>query len=141
MHFLQSCFSQRFLFPQNMATNTYKTKPKTTSQSEGRSLFTLIRKYVRFDFIFEQGLPVRYIPYLLYLTALGIFYIANRNYAEKTTAKLARLKTEVDDLRTDYITQKAEYMIQSKQSEVAKKVKDLGLEESETPPYKIVVEK
>ncbi|MBC8110620.1 MAG: hypothetical protein H7Y04_06125 [Verrucomicrobia bacterium] len=100
----------------------------------------MIEKYVRVS-IFEQGLPVKYIPYILYITFLGIIYIANRNFAEKNTAKLAKLKTRIDDIRTDYITQSAEYMTGSKQSEVAKKVKDrgLGLEESKIPPYKIEV--
>ena len=32
-------------------------------------------------------------------------------------------------------------MFASKQSEVAKKVKKIGLQESEKPPFKIVVEK
>jgi hypothetical protein len=123
-----------------MAVNTYRNAPSQKVQpqkEQGAGLFTLIRRYIRLDFIFEQGLPVRYIPYILFLTGLGIVYIANRNYGEKTTVRLSRLKTEVDDLRTEYITQKAEYMTASKQSEVAKKVKQLGLEESKTPPFKI----
>jgi hypothetical protein len=35
---------------------------------------------------------------------------------------------------------KADYMFASKQSEVAKKVRKIGLEESKTPPNKIVVQ-
>ena len=128
-----------------MAVNTLKNSPRekaenTKPKGKGRSIFSLIETYIRLGGVFEQGLPVRYIPYILYLTAVGIFYIANRNFAEKTAVKLNKLKTEIDDLRTLYITEQAEYMIGSKQSEVAKKVKDLELKESETPPYKIIVD-
>ena len=130
-----------------MAVNTYKNKPRKPSASSangnGKSVFALIEKYIRLDMIFEQGLPVRYIPYILYLTFLGIVYIANRNYAERTSTHITRLKALVDDLRTEYVTESAAYMIASKQSEVARKVKEegLGLEESRIPPTRIVVTK
>jgi len=48
--------------------------------------------------------------------------------------------TEVEDLRADFTTLKAELMFASKQSEVAKKVKEQGLEESMSPPYKIEID-
>jgi hypothetical protein len=51
------------------------------------------------------------------------------------------MQTEVEDLRADYTTLKADIMYASKQSEVARRVKDLGLKESINPPYKLVVEK
>jgi ABC-type transport system involved in cytochrome bd biosynthesis fused ATPase/permease subunit len=131
-----------------MPVNTYKNKPKikplSPNQNTGnRSVFALIEKYIRLDIFFDQGLPVRYIPYILYLTFLGIVYIANRNYAEKTATRITKLKALVNDLRTEYVTESAEYMIAGKQSEVAKKVKEkgLGIEESRTPPTKIVVPK
>jgi hypothetical protein len=50
------------------------------------------------------------------------------------------LENEVEDLRADVTTLEAEYMFSSKQSEVAKNVKTLGLEESKQPPYKIVID-
>ena len=103
--------------------------------------FSLLEHSLRLDTIFEQGLPVRYIPYLLYLTGLGVFYIANRHYAEKTARKLEKTKVEVDDLRTDYTTLKADYMFASKQSEVARRIATQGLSESSVPPFKIIADK
>ena len=50
------------------------------------------------------------------------------------------IQAEVEDLRADYTTLKANLMFASKQSEVAKKVRDLQLKESLTPPFKIEVE-
>lgn len=54
--------------------------------------------------------------------------------------QIDRLEDEVEDLRADVTTLEANYMFSSKQSEVAKKVKQLGLEESKEPPAKIIVE-
>lgn len=103
--------------------------------------FRLIENYVRMEFIFENGLPVKYIPYILFLTAIAIFYIGNTHYAEKTIRRIDKTKTEVDELRADYTTLKADYMHASMQSEVAKEVAPRGLYESSVPPYKIVVKK
>jgi hypothetical protein len=47
----------------------------------------------------------------------------------------------VEDLRADYTTLKSDLMFSSKQSEVARKVKEYGLKETLTPPYKVVVNK
>ena len=71
---------------------------------------------------------------------LAILYISNTHYAEKTVRRINAIQAEVEDLRADYTTRKADLMFASKQSEVAKKVKDLGLRESLTPPNKIEVE-
>ncbi|MEK6480763.1 FtsL-like putative cell division protein [Catalinimonas sp. 4WD22] len=119
--------------------NRYKIKTKE-SKPKGESLFTKIDRLLKVDTSFDSGLPVRFVPYVLYFTCLGLFYIGNNHYAEKTIRKINRLDEEVEDLRANYTTLKADYMFESKQSEVAKRVKKLGLEESETPPHKIIVE-
>lgn len=117
--------------------NTYR-KVKTNRKRSGESLFTKIEKFFRLDSSMEEGLPVRFVPYVLYFTVIGIFYIGNSHYADKTARKIVKLEREVEDLRADYTTLKADYMFASKQSEVAERVKKLGLEESSTPPYKII---
>ena len=86
-----------------------------------------------------EGIPLKYIPQILFVTALIIFYIGNNHYAEKTTRKIEKLETEVEELRADYTSLKADYMYSSKQSEVAERVSELGLEENEVPPVKIIV--
>lgn len=116
--------------------NTYKKVEKKRTRG-GESLFSKIEKFFKLDV--EDGLPVRFVPYILYFTLIGIFYIGNNHYADKTIRKITKLEQEVEDLRADYTTLKADYMYTSKQSEVANRVKKLGLEESSTPPYKIVI--
>lgn len=127
-----------------MATNTFKQpvkQPVASPRKKGNNVFKLIENYIKLGIIFENGLPVRYIPYMLFTAALAVFYIGNIHYAEKTVRKLDKLKIEVDDLRAEYITIRAGYEFDGKQSEVARKVSPIGLYESAVPPYKIRLRK
>jgi hypothetical protein len=72
---------------------------------------------------------------------IGLLYISNTHYADKATRQINSAQTEVEDLRADFTTLKSEMMFATKQSEVARRVKEMGLKESMKPPYKIVVEK
>lgn len=112
---------------------------KMNQGSSKGSFFSWIEKSLRLDG-FDQGIPLQFMPQLLFLTFLLIFYIGNKHFAEKTIRKINLIKNEVEDLRADYQTLKADYMFSSKQSEVAKRVKKLNLVESKEPPFKIVVE-
>lgn len=129
-----------------MSENKFKiTPPKNESSSSssggsGKSLFSGFEKRLKLDQYFEEGFPVQYLPKILYVMALSILYISNTHYAEKTVRQINAIQAEVEDLRADYTTQKADLMFASKQSEVARKVRDFGLKESLTPPYKVVVE-
>jgi cell division protein FtsL len=115
-------------------------KFKVNQGGTKESAFSKFEKYLKLDTAFETGLPVKFLPHVLFVTTIGIFYIGNSHYAEKTVRSIDRLKSEVDDLRAEYTTLKASQMLNEKQSEVAKKVRKLGIKESLQPPQKIVVE-
>lgn len=118
-----------------MVENSYKIKEET---EKGRSFFSFLEE-LKITMLFEDGLPVQYIPHAIFLAFVGVFYIGNTHYAERTIRKIEILEVEVEELRADYTSLKADYMFSSKQSEVAKKVKELGLEESMVPPNKIII--
>jgi hypothetical protein len=82
---------------------------------------------------------IRQLPYLLFLTFLGVIYIGNRFHAEKMVRQINDLKTEVGNLRAEQITITSELMNISRPSEVASLVesKGLGLKESLEPPKKL----
>lgn len=124
--------------PKNNAARM-KAKVEAPKQKSGFSIFVLLDKYTNVDFIFEEGLPIKYLPRVLFITAITLFYIGNTHYAEKTIRKINKLKVETEDLRADYTTLASDYMEASKQSEVARNVAPLGLEESSTPPYQVIV--
>ncbi|MCX4290646.1 MAG: FtsL-like putative cell division protein [Odoribacter sp.] len=81
----------------------------------------------------------RNIMFILFLTFLGIFYIANGYSTEKLYKKKVSMEREVRDLRFESITTAAQLMFISKQSEVKRRVNEEGLEleESKEPPVKI----
>lgn len=119
-----------------MADNTYKIGEPNSSK---KSIFRWIEKHLKLGDMFDNEVPVKYVPHILFITLLGIIYVGNTHFSEKTQRKVSRLQIEVEDLRADYTTLKAEYMYARLQSEVAKKIKKQGLEESQSPPYKIIV--
>ena len=124
-----------------MAENKFKVGTTTKQKTSASGVFSGFEKKLKLESYFEEGFPVQYVPKILFVMILGIFYIGNTHHAEKTVRKINDMQAEVEDLRADYTTLKADLMFSSKQSEVAKKVKVFGLQESLTPPYKIEVEK
>ncbi len=81
----------------------------------------------------------RNIVFILFLTFLGLFYIANGYSTEKLYKKKVRMEQEVRELRFESITHAAQLMFMSKQSEVKKRVnkEGLNLQESKEPPVKL----
>ena len=127
-----------------MAANTFRigTKKRNSGgkSSGGSSFFSGFEKRLKLENYFEEGFPIQYLPKILFVLFLGLIYIGNTHYAEKTVRKINALQADVEDLRADYTTLKSDLMFASKQSEVAKKVKNIGLKESLNPPNKIEVE-
>jgi hypothetical protein len=124
-----------------MKENKFKINAKPEATGTGASVFSGLEKKLKLETYFEEGFPVAYVPKVLFVMVLGLFYIGNTHHAERTVRQINNIQAEVEDLRADYTTLKADLMFSSKQSEVARKVKSYGLQESLTPPHKIVVEK
>ena len=103
-------------------------------------MFASLEQRLKLEYYFEDGFPVQYLPKILFVITIGLIYISNTHYAEKTVRRISAMQAEVEDLRADYTTLKADLMFASKQSEVARKVSVIGLKESLKPPYKVVVE-
>ncbi len=78
-------------------------------------------------------------PFVIFLAMLGMVYIANMHFAEKNIRNIDKLNKEVKELSWDFKTLKADLMLKSTQTEVAKQVDTLGLREPVEPPKKIVV--
>ena len=113
--------------------NTYKLPQR----KERGGLFRLINRFLRMDSSVSEVIHVRFLSQILFLAFLCLLYIGNRHYAEKKVRIINDLETEVEDLRADYTTLKADFMYKSKQSEVAKRAAELGLKESKEPPVLI----
>ena len=117
--------------------NTAKKPRKERKNRSGSSVFDVLERNLKMESWFEDGVPTKYFRHVLFLTGLGLLYISNTHYADRMSREFTGLKKEIEDLRADYTTLKADYMYESKQSEVAKKVKHLGLKEGGDAPVKV----
>ena len=92
--------------------------------------------------VLTRNWVVNKVPFIMFLTFLAILYIANRYHAERVVRETVKMQREVKELRFESITTAADLMYISKQSEVARMVKEkkLGLEELVEPPSKIVID-
>ena len=89
--------------------------------------------------IFERNQIVKAMPFILFLTVMIMFYIANSYYAEGVVRDIDKIKVDLKERRAEYISTKSMLMYQSKQSEVAKALLPTGVKESTEPPKKIFV--
>ncbi len=83
---------------------------------------------------------LKHLPFILFLTLIAIFYIANGYYADDKIREVNKVSNQLKELRSEYISTKSELMFASKQSEVAKSAEELGLKEPVVPPIKIEVD-
>lgn len=116
-----------------MAVNTYKHPEKRSSSN----FFGWLNRLFHLDDNLQQVIHIRFLPHILFVVLLLTIYIANRHSAEKKIRAISRLEVQVEDLRADYTTLKASYMFASKQSEVAKRARKLGLKENNESPILI----
>lgn len=118
-----------------MAGNTYRIPAK---ERRSGSMFTAIERMLHIDSSLGEVINVRFLPRILFISLLCVIYIGNRHNAEKKIRDISRLERQVNDLRADYTTLKADYMFSSKQSEVARRAARLGLKPSSIPPKKLI---
>ena len=83
---------------------------------------------------------IRQLPFLLTLTAMGLAYIFNSNYADKTVIQTNRTKSELEELRFNYINTKSKLMQGTRQSELVHRLEFRKVKESKIPPRKIIIE-
>jgi len=91
--------------------------------------------------ILTRDQVLRSLPFLFYIMFLGLLYISNTYYAERTQLRSYRLQKELKELRYEFVTARSQLMFESKQSEVARRLEASGLHESRVPPVKIMLKK
>jgi len=79
------------------------------------------------------------IGFILFLTLIGILYIANGYHMEKLHVRKVEMERKLVEMRFESITRASELMKISSLSNVLRRVHDSGLalEESKEPPVKI----
>ena len=126
--------------------NKFKEQPKGTPVVEKPSRPAKPNKIARSvlnvfsgNFLSKDYVIIQ-LPFILFLTVIGLGYIANGYYAEKSVREISRINSQLKELKSEFIINKSELMFMSNQSQVAHAAASLGLKESVTPPKKIVVQ-
>lgn len=91
-------------------------------------------------FFMDKDAARKWLPFVLFLFGIAVFYISYQHYAERTVRRTEKTLRAIKELRSEYLTTKAEVMKQSMQSEVARRLEETGIKELREPPKKIIVE-
>jgi Bacteriodetes cell division protein (FtsL-like) len=127
-----------------MATNTFRDRPEPAAVPKAKAprkagIFDRLNTWLTNRLELGNELPTETLRKIVWVGALGIFYIFVQHNYEGFIKKIDKARNDMEEKRAAYISQKSRYMFASKQSEIAKKLTDNGLEENITPPTKIVV--
>jgi hypothetical protein len=108
-------------------------KPKSKRKPSG------VKSILEGSFLVRDKV-IRLLPFLIFLTGIGLLYIFNSNYANRTIISISKTKKQIEEQRFEYINTKSKLMQTTRQTEIAKRLLNSGLKESKTPPRKILID-
>ena len=114
-------------------------KPAKQPKSKKKASSSNVKSILEGSFLVRDKV-IRLLPFLLFLTGIGLLYIFNSNYANRTIISISKTKKQIEEQRFEYINTKAKLMQTTRQTEIAKRLQYSGLKESKTPPRKILIE-
>lgn len=134
-----------------MAQNRPKKAPEPVKPKEPKyQFYKLVNRVLPLDKVFaetettsaqDERIPIRFFYFLTWLVLLLVTYERIGYWSEQNARKSIKLTRTVEELRAEYTSIKAEYMKSGKQSAILEKVASDSLQESLTPPHKVVVSK
>jgi hypothetical protein len=121
-----------------MATPLNETDEKKKKSSGKAGTLDMI---FNLDHITNGEIPIKWVYRIIYTAFLILIYIYYTMLADGKIHQIAKETAELEEIRADYTTQKAEYMKMGKQSFLANEVKKYGMEPTLIPATKIVINK
>jgi hypothetical protein len=112
----------------------------TESESNAKPQAGVMDLLFNIDSLTGGELPIPLLKKVLFTAGLIMVYIYYTMMAESKIHRIEKVKMELEEIRADYTTQKAEYMKVGKQSYLALAMKKYKLELSLIPPIKVVSE-
>ena len=111
-------------------------EPKSKKKQSGGSVKSILEG----SFLIRDKV-IGLLPFLVFLTGIGLLYIFNSNFANRTLISISKTKKQIEEQRFEYINTKSKLMHTTRQTEIAKRLQSSGLKESKSPPRKILIEK
>lgn len=83
------------------------------------------------------------LPFVFFLVLLGLIWITNRNWSEKTIREIEVVQDSLKELKAESVTHETKLMFINRPSEVTKRVNErgIGLIEPKEPAMKIKIKK
>jgi hypothetical protein len=79
------------------------------------------------------------LPFVCYLALLGLVYIANAHFSERSLRKMDKMKKEVMDYKGQYMNIRQQLMYGSTQSQLAKHLENKNIKPLAQPPKKLTL--
>ena len=76
-------------------------------------------------------------PFILYISFLALIMISSSHNAERKVHRIAQLSNELKELNSEFIDTRSNLMMESMESSVIARAQNLGLVESDQPPFVI----
>jgi len=124
--------------PQTLSAEE-QTARKAKNKRKGKQAGGKIKGILEGSFLVREKV-IGLLPFLVFLTGIGLLYIFNSNYANRTIITISKTKKQIEEQRFEYINTKSKLMHTTRQTEIAKRLQYSGLKESKTPPRKIVID-
>ena len=116
-----------------------KEKPAKIKSSSKSKVSRSVGSVISGSFLSGKKVT-KQLPFILSLALLAMCYIANNYNSQKKAIEINKTLKEIEGLRYEYISTKANLMNISKQSEVVKRLGISDLKEALVPPDKIFIE-
>lgn len=112
------------------------TEESCTTQAPEEPVHESVLKKARKKIGYNRWL-VKNIPFYFFAALLAVFYIANGHYAEKMLRETSKTEKNLKELEFKYKIVKRDVIFRSKQSELARALAPVGLQELTEPPFVI----
>ena len=99
-----------------------------------KSLYNILKA----DFLVNND-AIKNWRFIVFCTILAIIMIAFSHSAERKVHRIAKLNTEVRELRSEFVDMRSALMKLKMESTITNKMAARGVKPSETPPYKIKI--
>lgn len=117
-----------------MEKSSHNIDPSTEAVAASEKIAVL--RMVRRKLQYNKWL-VKNIPFYLFAAVLTVLYIANGHYASKMVRETSVTEKKLKEMEYEYKIVKRDVIFRSKQSELARAVAPLGLQEITEPPFVI----
>jgi len=124
----------------NTISNDRREKSETGAPKEARKRKFAPRSILTGSFLEKEGL-IKQLPFILWVFVLLLGYVGNSYYGEKTVYRIESYKSEMIELRSEYISAKTRLMTGTNITKVTEKLRPINVFPSHTPPGKIFVQK